>query len=70
MLIFAFAAWFGIVRVRAERIFPNCPRYIPRMSLVEPSPYVPREGTPPPVPAWKKREAFNEVLPNGDPARK
>src|SRR5215208_5325192 len=33
-----------VVRVRAERIFPNCPRYVPRMALVEPSAYVPREG--------------------------
>jgi predicted pyridoxine 5'-phosphate oxidase superfamily flavin-nucleotide-binding protein len=59
-----------IVRVRAERIFPNCPRYIPRMQVVETSPYVPRPGCEPPVPAWKKREVFNEVLPGGDPARK
>jgi hypothetical protein len=33
-----------IVRVRAEAIFPNCPRYIHRMQLVEHSEYVPREG--------------------------
>jgi predicted pyridoxine 5'-phosphate oxidase superfamily flavin-nucleotide-binding protein len=59
-----------VVRVQVERIFPNCPRYIPRMQLVEPSPYVPRAGGEPPVPAWKKREVFNEVLPKGDPARK
>jgi hypothetical protein len=58
------------VRIRAERIFPNCPRYIPRMSVVEASPYVPRAGAEPPVPKWKMREAFNEVLPSGDPARK
>jgi hypothetical protein len=60
----------AVVRVRAERIFPNCPRYIPRMSVVEASPYVPRAGCEPPVPTWKTREAFNEVLPRGDPARK
>lgn len=59
----------GVVRVRAELIFPNCPRYIPRMSVVEPSPYVPREGATPPVPAWKTRSVFNEVLPHGDPAK-
>src|SRR6185295_9288251 len=28
----------AIVRVRAEQIFPNCPRYIHRMELVEASP--------------------------------
>lgn len=59
-----------MVRVRAERIFPNCPRYIPRMQVLEASPYVPRAGVEPPVPAWKKREVFNEVLPDADPARK
>jgi hypothetical protein len=60
----------AVVRIRAERIFPNCPRYIPRMSVLEASPYVPRAGGQPPVPKWKMREAFNEVLPRGDPARK
>lgn len=60
----------AVVRVRAEHIFPNCPRYIPRMSIVEPSPYVPRPGSTPPVPKWKTREVFNEVLPRGDPAKK
>ena len=52
-----------IVRVRAERIFPNCPRYIHRMSIAEASPYVPREGTTPPVPKWKRFDAFRDVLP-------
>jgi predicted pyridoxine 5'-phosphate oxidase superfamily flavin-nucleotide-binding protein len=54
-----------VVRVRAERIFPNCPRYIPRMAVVEASPYVPREGCTPPVPAWKTFEMFRDVLPKG-----
>jgi predicted pyridoxine 5'-phosphate oxidase superfamily flavin-nucleotide-binding protein len=58
-----------IVRVHAELIFPNCPRYIPRMALVEQSPYVPREGSTPPIPRWKRFDAFRDVLPKGDPAR-
>ena len=58
-----------VVRVRAERIFPNCPRYIHRMGMAEPSPYVPREGSEPPVPKWKRMDAFCDVLPRGDPAR-
>ena len=58
-----------VVRVRAERIFPNCPRYIPRMSLVEESPYVPRDGSTPPIPRWKRFDAFRDVLPKDDPAR-
>jgi len=60
----------AMVRIQADRIFPNCPRYIPRMQVLEASPYVPRAGGEPPVPAWKTREVFNEVLPRGDPARK
>ncbi len=60
----------AMVRIQADRIFPNCPRYIPRMQVLEASPYVPRAGYEPPVPAWKTREVFNEVLPRGDPARK
>ena len=52
-----------VVRVRAERIFPNCPRYIHRMQVVEQSPYVPQAGQVPPVPAWKQMPAFLDVLP-------
>ena len=59
-----------IVRVRAARIFPNCPRYIHRMSPIEASPYVPRAGYTPPVPKWKRFEAFCDVLPHDDPARR
>ena len=45
-----------VVRVRAERIFPNCPRYIHRMELVERSRFVPKADREPPVPDWKRRE--------------
>src|SRR6478736_3881002 len=38
-----------IVRVTAERIFPNCPRYIHKMQLVEHSVYAPRPEYTPPV---------------------
>jgi len=58
-----------LVRVTAHRIFPNCPRYIPKMTLVEASPYVPAPGCVPPVPKWKTFPQFNDVLPAGDPAR-
>jgi uncharacterized protein len=33
-----------IVRVTARAIFPNCPRYIPKLQLTEPSVYAPRPG--------------------------
>ena len=52
-----------VVRVLATHIFPNCPRYIHHMQLAEPSPYVPRPGVEPPVPAWKQFEMFSDVLP-------
>jgi predicted pyridoxine 5'-phosphate oxidase superfamily flavin-nucleotide-binding protein len=59
-----------VVRVRATRIFPNCPRYIHRMTLAESSPYIPREGYTPPVPKWKRFDAFCDILPRNDPARR
>ncbi|MEO7220536.1 MAG: pyridoxamine 5'-phosphate oxidase family protein [Gemmatimonadaceae bacterium] len=57
-----------IVRVTPDAIFPNCPRYIHRMQVIERSPYTPSEGHTPPVPGWKQRPEFREVLPPGDPA--
>jgi uncharacterized protein len=53
----------AIVRVRARHIFPNCPRYIHRMEMVEASPYVPTPGCATPVPGWKKNAAFKDYLP-------
>ena len=50
------------------RVFPNCPRYIHRMELVERSAFVPRAGEETPVPAWKRNEWARDVLPAGDPA--
>src|SRR5918994_1252645 len=43
-------SWPGamfVVRVRAREVFPNCPRYIHRMQLVERSRYVPVPGAEP-----------------------
>jgi predicted pyridoxine 5'-phosphate oxidase superfamily flavin-nucleotide-binding protein len=57
-----------VVRVRVQRVFPNCPRYIHRMALVERSPYVPRAGHTPPVPEWKRGVLADGALPAGDPA--
>jgi predicted pyridoxine 5'-phosphate oxidase superfamily flavin-nucleotide-binding protein len=64
-LLREFAGAQLVVRVRAEAIFPNCPRYLHRMQLVELSPYAPQPGYEPPVPAWKEQPAFKEVLPRG-----
>jgi len=52
-----------VVRVRAERIFPNCPRYIHQSKAAEQSPYVPRPGHTPPEPKWKSMEFVVDVLP-------
>ena len=51
-----------IVRVTAEAIFPNCPRYIPAMQMVEPSIYAPRAGSEPPEPAWKSFADFQNCV--------
>jgi predicted pyridoxine 5'-phosphate oxidase superfamily flavin-nucleotide-binding protein len=51
-----------IVRVSARAIFPNCPRYIPKMHLVEPSIYAPRPGVPPVEPAWKTFPEFKDAI--------
>jgi len=55
-----------IVRVRARHIFPNCPRYIHRMQLVETSRYAPRSGYEPPRPAWKDDPKLRDALPGKD----
>ena len=52
-----------VVRVRAEAIFPNCPRYIHRMQLVEHSIYAPTANHTPPEPDWKESPAFRDALP-------
>jgi predicted pyridoxine 5'-phosphate oxidase superfamily flavin-nucleotide-binding protein len=52
-----------IVRVKVNVIFPNCPRYIPSLTLTDPSVYVPRAGVVPVEPAWKGYDAFKELVP-------
>ena len=58
-----------VVRVRATHVFPNCPRYIHKLELVERSRFVPRAACEPPVPDWKRREWARDVLAAGDPAQ-
>ncbi len=59
-----------VVRVKAEQIFANCPRYIHKMRLLEYSAYAPREGYKPPAAEWKKSKTYLDYLPAGDPAGK
>lgn len=58
-----------IVRVRVREIFPACPRYIHKRTLVERSRFVPKQGESTPVPGWKKGDWVADVLPADDPAR-
>jgi uncharacterized protein len=65
------AGWPGaqlVVRVRPERIFTNCPRYIHKMALVERSVYAPDQACAPPQPEWKSREDVRDALPRRRPA--
>jgi predicted pyridoxine 5'-phosphate oxidase superfamily flavin-nucleotide-binding protein len=57
-----------IVTVKATQVFPNCPRYIHRMALVERSRFVPRAHQEPPIPEWKRSSWACDVLPRDDPA--
>jgi hypothetical protein len=59
-----------IVRVTARAIFPNCPRYIPTMQLVESSIYAPRPAYEPPEPAWKGFDAFKDYVHPRQPTAK
>lgn len=51
-----------VVRVTARAIFPNCPRYIPKMEIAEPSIYAPQPGCDPPEPAWKSFDIFKDAV--------
>jgi len=59
-----------IVRVQARAIFPNCPRYIPTMQLVDPSIYAPCPGCDPPEPAWKSFPDFKDHVHPRQPTAK
>lgn len=58
-----------IARVRTRQVFPNCPRYIHKMRLVERSRFVPQAACVTPIPDWKKDDWVADVLPEHDPAR-
>lgn len=57
-----------IVRVAVREVFPNCPRYLHRRTLVQRSEFVPRVEVETPVPDWKRSPLASDVLPAGDPA--
>jgi uncharacterized protein len=53
----------ALVRVTPADIFPNCPRNIPLMQVVEESPYVPRCGVARVEPVWKSFGSFADAVP-------
>ena len=57
-----------MVRVKVREAFPNCPRYIPKMKLEEPSRFIPKPNEQAPVPEWKRSDWACDVLPADDPA--
>ena len=59
-----------MVRVRARAIFPNCPRYIPKLALIEASPYTPTPGADPIEPTWKGFDDFKDVVHPRQPTAK
>ncbi len=58
-----------VVRVKATKVYPNCPRYIHRYELVQPSRFVPHKDRVTPVPEWKTNDWAVDALPKDDPAR-
>jgi predicted pyridoxine 5'-phosphate oxidase superfamily flavin-nucleotide-binding protein len=58
-----------VVRVRARAVYPNCPRYIHRYTLVQRSRFVPQADCLTPVPEWKRSDWAYDALPGDDPAR-
>jgi len=62
-LLESFAGAQQVVRLRVERVYPTCPRYIHPMQRVAVSPHAPCAGHTPPDAAWKQFEMFRDVLP-------
>ncbi|MBX3705760.1 MAG: pyridoxamine 5'-phosphate oxidase family protein [Pseudomonadales bacterium] len=65
-LLEAFPGAVLVVRVRTDRVFPNCPRYLHPQRREQWSEYAPREGHAPPPAAWKRYEVFRDALPPRD----
>lgn len=55
-----------IVRVTAERIFDNCPRYLHDIEIRSLSKYVPDPKGEAPIPDWKRNTDYRDALPAKD----
>ena len=51
-----------VVRCTVRQVFPNCARYVHRYERVGRSKYVPDADGEQPAPAWKRVDAFQDVL--------
>ncbi len=51
-----------MIRVVASAIFPNCPRYIPTMQMVEGSKFWPQPTAEPEEPGWKSNPDFKDYI--------
>lgn len=58
-----------IVRIELTKMWVNCPRYIPILTKQADSKFVPEAGTQTPLPAWKRIDAMQDVLPKNDAER-
>ena len=58
-----------IIRVRAEQVFPNCPRYIHSTGWSPTRGSSRRRAATTPVPQWKRADWSHDALPLADPAR-
>lgn len=60
------AEFDALVVVAIDQIWPNCPRYVHKMTVDEVSVYAPHDGHVPPVPEWKQMDFVADVLPDSD----
>lgn len=58
-----------VVRVTVDSVWPNCPRYVHRMTKETASRYVPREGVDTPLAGWKRVDIVQDALPAEDKGR-
>ena len=55
-----------IVRLKVDRIFDNCPRYLHDIRIDGYSRYVPEAGKVAPIPDWKRNPDYSDALPRKD----
>lgn len=56
-----------MIRLTAQEIFPNCPRYIPNLEGAAASEFLPAKGEPLKKPYWKDFPFIRGVLSKSDP---